>query len=270
MFKIIMDFTILTIFVSLVGLAIGSFINVIVFRTKTDDPFWKGRSQCRTCEQVIAPKDLIPVISYFSLKGRCRNCSATIEWQYPAVELAMGILFGVLFARAGFAIGLPDWLSEGDWIALFVRDAVLASFLVIIFVYDFKYSYILDRFSIPAIVVALFFNLYLGAEAFDILLGGLVIGSFFAIQCIFSNGKWVGGGDIRMGMLMGIILGLSHGVVALFLSYIAGAVVGIILIATKKKELSSQVPFGTFMAGATIIVMIFGNQILDWYLGLLG
>lgn len=252
---------------AVLGVVVGSFVNVVVFRTKTDDPFWKGRSKCRTCEVPIAAKDLVPVLSYFALKGRCRNCSETIEWQYPAVELITGVLFGVLFARAALGIGVPDWIDNGEWLALFIRDAVMAVFLLIIFVYDFRYQYILDRFSIPAMILALIFNITLGADILDILLGGFLIGGFFAFQFLVSNGKWVGGGDVRMGMLMGFLLGVANGLVALFLSYIFGAIVGIGLILAKKRKLESQVPFGTFMAAAIIVTMMFGPQILEWYLG---
>ncbi|MBU1126330.1 MAG: prepilin peptidase [Patescibacteria group bacterium] len=256
-----------TILAAVLGVIVGSFVNVVVFRTKTDEAFWKGRSKCRTCEVPISPIDLVPVLSYFALKGRCRSCSATIEWQYPAVELITGVMFGVLFARAALGIGVPDWIDGSEWLALFVRDAVMSVFLLIIFVYDFKYSYILDRFSIPAIILAIVFNLALGADAINLLLGGLFIGGFFAFQFLVSSGKWVGGGDIRMGMLMGFLLGVSNGVLALFLSYILGAIFGIILILTKKRKLDSQVPFGTFMAAATLITMILGPYMLEWYLG---
>lgn len=261
-----MELILWTLLVSLIGVAFGSFINVIVFRTKTDDPFWKGRSKCRKCEIPVAAIDLIPVLSFFALKGRCRSCSETIEWQYPVVELVTGVLFGLLFARASLWIGVPDFVQASDWIALFIRDAVLAIFLVIIFVYDLRYSYILDRFSIPAIIVVLLFNIGLGADGIDLILGGLVLGGFFAVQFLISKGRWVGGGDIRMGLLMGFALGLVHGVVAMFIAYLAGATFGIIMIALKKAKASSQVPFGTFMAGATLITMIWGTYILEWYL----
>ncbi len=256
-----------TILATILGVLVGSFINVVVFRTKSNEPFWKGRSKCRTCEVPISPVDLVPVFSYFALKGRCRSCSATIEWQYPAIELITGVLFGVLFARAALGIGVPPWIDDSEWLILFIRDAVIAVFLLIIFVYDFRFSYILDRFSMPAAIIALVFNLYLGASIVDLLLGGLFIGGFFAFQFLVSGGKWVGGGDIRMGLLMGFLLGVANGVLALFLSYISGAIFGIILILSKKRKLDSQVPFGTFMAAAMIICMIFGSYILEWYLG---
>ncbi len=255
-----------TIVASLIGIAFGSFINVVVFRTQSKKML-TGRSKCMKCEEPIAAFDLIPVISYFALKGRCRKCTAVIEWQYPVIELLMGVIFGVLYARAALGFGLPGYIEANEWFLLFIRDAAMAVFLTIIFVYDFRYYYILDRFTFPAMIIALAMNLWLGAPVNSILLGGLFIGSFFAFQFLASKGKWVGGGDIRLGMLMGFLLGIEQGLVALFLSYILGAIIGIILILTKKRTLEGQVPFGTFMSVSIIITLLFGEQILTWYLG---
>lgn len=256
----------LTILASLLGIAVGSFINVVVFRTKSGDPV-TGRSKCMSCLEPVATIDLVPIVSYFALKGRCRKCSAVIEWQYPVVELTMGILFGLFYIRAIAGFGLPEWVEASEYMAVFIRDAVIASFLLIIFIYDFRYSYILDRFSIPAIILAIIFNVLLGAPVVSLLAGGLVLGGFFAIQFLVSKGKWIGGGDIRLGMLMGFLLGIELGVVALFLAYVVGAIVGIGLILTKKRKLDSQVPFGTFLSGATVVTMLFGTYILNWYMG---
>ena len=264
-----MNLILLTLLASVIGLVIGSFINVVVFRTHAGESWVKGRSKCQSCLEPIAAVDLVPVMSFFALKGRCRHCSSVIEWQYPAVELVMGILFGLLYARAALGIGIPAFVDPSEVFALFVRDVTVASFLVIIFVYDFKYSYILDRFTLPAMVLALMFNVLLGADVWSLLLGGLLIGGFFAIQFLISNGKWIGGGDIRLGMLMGFLLGAEIGLLALFLSYLFGAIVGIYLVAMKKRALDSHVPFGTFLAFGTLIAMIWGEQLLAWYVGMM-
>ncbi|MCH8049508.1 prepilin peptidase [Patescibacteria group bacterium] len=264
-----MTLVLFTILASLVGIAVGSFINVVVFRTRVGQPI-TGKSKCRKCLEPIATIDLIPIVSYFALKGRCRRCAAVIEWQYPVVELAMGILFGLFFVRTALGLGLPDWVGAEELFVFFLRDVIMASFLLIIFVYDFRYSYILDRFSIPAIIVALLFNVALGAPVFSLLVGGLVIGGFFAFQFLVSQGKWIGGGDIRMGMLMGFLLGIEQGLVALFLSYIFGAFVGIGLILAKKRKLDGTVPFGTFMAAGILVTLFAGEYLLDWYLGFFG
>lgn len=260
-----MELILWTIVVSLLGIAVGSFLNVVVFRVRENEPL-TGRSKCRTCLEPVRGLDLVPIISFFALKGRCRTCSSVIEWQYPVIELVTGVMFGLLFIRTVMGIAMPDFISNDELILLFIRDAVIACFLLIIFVYDFKYSYILDKFSVPAILIALLLNAALGADLQNILLGGFLIGAFFAFQFLVSRGQWIGGGDIRMGLLMGLYLGMELGIVALFLSYVLGAIIGIVLIVFKHREPNSHVPFGTFMALATFVTLFFGQGLLDWYL----
>lgn len=261
---------VLTLFVALlIGVVVGSIVNATVLRTKSGLPIM-SRAKCITCVEPIAWFDLIPVVSYFALKGRCRRCSAAIEWQYPAVELAMGILFLLFAARIQFGWGIPSFVEEAEYGWLFVRDAVMSVFLVIIFLYDFRFSVIPDRFSIPAIIIAFAVNLGLGAQPYGVLLGSLTIGAFFAIQFLASQGRWVGGGDIRMGMLIGALLGLPLGVLALFVSYILGSVAGLYLVGAGHRRLDSHVPFGTFLAVGAIVAMVFGPELLTWYFSVLG
>lgn len=250
-----------------IGVVVGSIVNATVLRTKSGLPIM-SRAKCVGCVEPIAWFDLIPVVSYFVLKGRCRRCTSAIEWQYPAVEFAMGVLFTLFAARIFLGLGIPGFVGEGEYGLLFIRDAIVSMFLVVIFLYDFRFSVIPDRFSIPAMVAALLLNLALGATPWGILLGGLAIGAFFSIQFLASQGRWVGGGDIRMGMLMGFLLGLPLGVLALFISYVMGALGGLYLVGKGHRRLDSHVPFGTFMAIGTIVTMIVGPAILDWYLGM--
>lgn len=252
----------------LIGVIVGSLVNAIVLRTKSGLPLM-SRAKCIRCVEPIAWFDLIPVLSYFTLKGRCRRCSAAIEWQYPAVEAAMGILFALFAARILLGVGIPGFVTTSEYGLLFIRDAVISVFLVIIFLYDFRFTVIPDRFSIPAIIAAILFNLALGAAGWSLLLGGLALGAFFAIQFLASQGRWVGGGDIRIGMLMGFLLGLPIGVLALFLSYIFGALGGLYLVGAGHRRLDSHVPFGTFLAMGTIIAMVCGQELLVWYLNLI-
>lgn len=262
-----MEAAILTVFASIIGLSFGSFINVLVFRTKENQTIL-GRSKCRKCLEPVSTVDLVPVLNYFWLKGRCRHCSSVIEWQYPVIELVMGVLFGLLFVRAYLGYGFPPFAEGAEWLALYARDVVMAVFLLVIFVYDARYGYILDRYSVPAMILALVFNLSLGAEPASLLLGGLMIGGFFAIQFLISQGRWIGGGDIRMGLLMGFLLGIGPGLLALFIAYVLGALVGIILIANGTRKHHEQIPFGTFLAAGTLVAMVFGQDILTWYMGL--
>ncbi len=253
---------------ALLGIATGSLVNAFVLRAKRGLPLM-SKNTCIRCVEPIAWFDCIPVLSYVALRGRCRKCSSAIEWQYPAVEIAISLLFALFAARITFGIGIPDFVDSSELWILFVRDAVISALLVVIFLYDFRFSVIPDKFSIPAVCAALVFNLLMGANPFAVFLGGLTIGAFFSVQFLVSQGRWIGGGDIRMGLLMGFLLGLPLGMVALFLSYVGGAFAGIILLVWKHRRIDSHVPFGTFLAGATVLTMIFGAGILEWYLGLI-
>lgn len=249
------------------GLLVGGIANALVMRTRESLIFTTSRS-CSVCAEPASAKEMLPVFGYFSVKGRCRTCKAIIPWQYPATELVFGLLFVVFAARALglWGLVLPNYVSHSEAMLLFVRDAWMISALILVFVFDYRASIIPDRITIPAMLVAILCNVVLGVPVVTILLGGLLLGGFFAVQFLISKGKWVGGGDIRMGMLMGFLLGPWLGVEALLMAYIAGAVAGVFLLLSKKRDMSSHVPFGTFMAMGTVVTMLWGQQIMDWYL----
>ncbi|MFZ2682013.1 MAG: prepilin peptidase [Patescibacteria group bacterium] len=250
------------------GLLAGGIANARVMRTQKGLIFTTSKA-CSICAKPAHAKEYLPVFGYFAVKGRCHKCKAVIPWQYPATEVVFAALFVVFAARAIslWGLELPLYASAAEAVLLFVRDAVVVSALILIFVFDYRASIIPDRLTIPAMVVAILCNVALGVPVTEILLGGFLLGGFFAFQFLFSKGKWVGGGDIRMGMLMGFLLGPWLGVLALLLAYAAGAVVGVGLLIGKQRTLASHVPFGTFMALATVVTMLWGQQLLDWYLG---
>lgn len=244
-------------FTFLIGICIGSFLNAAIFRVHEGESVLRGRSKCRSCEQPLGPRDLVPVLSFLLLRGRCRRCKSVLSWQYPLVELATGLLFFAFF------------LKHQEFSLLLLRDWVFVSFLIIIFVYDFRHMLILDRFTIPAMIVAVFMNLLLeNQEASSMILGAVVIGGFFYGQFVISKGTWVGGGDIRMGALMGFMLGFSQGLVALFFAYLIGAIISVILILLKKAQRKTPIPFGTFLTASILILLFVGNAPLRWYLSL--
>lgn len=251
------------------GLIIGSFLNVVILRLRSGESIAKSRSKCPHCGHQLTARDLWPLLSFISSWGRCRYCNKKISWQYPAVELFTGLLFVLatynIIGNLGFDFLFYNYLVLLSWL----RDLMFICFLIIIFVYDLRWYLILDRVTIPAMIVAIIFNLYLG-YSWQLLLTGLIIGlGFFAIQYFISKGKWIGGGDLRLGALMGLMLGGFQVVVALFLSYIIGSIVSIGLLYTNKKGLKSQVPFGTFLAIGTVLSMLWGQEILSWYINLI-
>jgi len=280
-----MNIYIIYLLVFIFGLVIGSFLNALVWRLYKSESLWKrARSYCVECGKNLQARDLIPILSFIFLGGKCRYCRKKISWQYPLIELATGIFFVLVFNK--YWILSPFWRSPvggdiGYWplnyslILLTVRDWIFICFLIIIFTYDYKYYLILDKITVPAMVVAVIFNIAIALNGLwmfwiiELLAAGIIGGGFFLLQFWVSKGKWIGGGDIRLGVLMGFMLGLPGVLLALFLAYISGAIVGLGLIAAKKKTMKSQIPFGTFLSAASIMVLLYGGPILSWYLNLL-
>ncbi|MCK5459898.1 prepilin peptidase [Candidatus Parcubacteria bacterium] len=247
------------------GTIIGSFLNVIIFRLRAKKQFLKGRSCCPKCKKKIIWYDNIPIVSFLILRGRCRNCKTKISFQYPLVELSTGILFVIIFFH-NYQLLFNLLTTDYRLLITIFRDLFFVSVLIIIFVYDLKYYLILDKITFPAIIIASIFNLLLGFSLANILISAIIGGSFFLIQFLISKGRWIGGGDIRLGILMGVMLGWKMALLAIMIAYIIGAIISVILLTFKKKGLKSQIPLGTFLSAATIIVMLYGNEILEWYL----
>lgn len=248
----------LSILALILGLIVGSFINAWVWRVKFGYSVWRGRSMCPACRKPLTPFELVPVLSFIALKGRCSSCQAKISWQYPLVELASAILFVLAFSLYGTSLVFLVYL-------LFVISILLA-----IFVFDLKYYLIPDQFTLPAILIVILFDLVLKRDLISVVIGAGVGLLFFAIQFVVSRGAWIGGGDLRLGLLMGLILGWPMILLALFISYITGALVGITLLLKKTKDWKSQLPFGPFLTGSTIFCLFWGDWVLKKYLTVLG
>lgn len=219
----------MTIVLFLLGLCLGSFLNVVICRLGRGGKILFSRSQCPRCQKVLEWFELIPVFSFVIQKGRCRRCRKKISVQYPLVELATGVLF-VLF---GF-----------DWLKLF-----FSAVLIVVFVYDLKHYLIPDKVIYPALAIGVIFG-WRNWLAF------LIAGGFFLILVLVSRERWMGWGDVKLATLMGLILGWPDVLTALMIAFVSGALVGLSLILLKKKTMKSQIPFGPFLAGATIIMML--------------
>jgi len=253
------------ILIFILGLLVGSFLNVVICRLNTKDSIIWGRSHCPHCETKLSAGELIPVFSYLIQRGKCRHCQKKISIQYLSVEIVTALVFVIIFYTALMRGGA---LVEWKLILTIIRDFIFACFLIVIFVYDLKKQLILDRVTVPAMALALIINLILGVSIWSLLIGALIASGFFFLQFVISGGKWIGGGDLRFGVMMGLMLGWPQTLVALLLAYIIGAVFSLGLIAVKGKKLNSQIAFGTFLSVGTIIALLWGPQIMNWYLNI--
>jgi len=242
----------LGVLITLLGLIIGSFLNAVLWRLRVRRPFIKGRSICPRCQHVLGPSELVPVVSFIILGGRCRHCRRTISWWYPAVELATAGLY------------LASWLRWGANPEL-ILDLIIWPFLIVIFVYDWRWSLILDRISLPGAALAFLANLLLGRSLIDLLAGAILGGVFFGLQYFLSRGRWVGGGDMRLGLLIGAFLGWPGVLLCLGLAYSVGAIVGIALIITRRKTWQSVIPFGTFLTAAAVVIRLLGYLVMPYF-----
>ncbi len=258
----------LTIFIFFLGLAVGSFLNVVIARIDTPKSIWLARSSCPKCKHKLSAWDLIPLLSFVVLGGKCRYCKKKISWEYPLVELITGAAFLMLFwFFNGFLVANNPGSIE-IYLNLFFYFSYTA-FLIIIFVYDLKHYLILDRVVLPAAIFALLGSLFTPMGIVSALLGSVVAGVFFLLLFLVSRGKWMGGGDVKLAFVIGLMLGWPNILVGLFLAFVLGAIFGIGLMLSKKKKWKDKLPFGTFLALGTFLAFIIGNYVIDWYMGLL-
>ena len=276
------------------GLSVGSFLNAFIYRLEVYDGFktslqgrkdllyklLKGRSQCPSCAHVLAWHDLVPLLSFILLQGKCRYCTAKISFQYPLVELVTGILFTVIIwfvlPKLGLVINTLTELSFFEALNLFYLWAI-ASLLIVIFVYDLKHFIIPDKILYPAIGFVLLWQVFLnfqigenlaGLSFLQMLVAGLGTAGFFLAIYLFSKGKAMGFGDVKLALFMGLFLSWPNILVAMSVAFGTGAIVGLVLIFLKRKTMRSEVPFGPFLILGTFTAFFWGVKLVDWYLSL--
>ncbi len=264
--------TLLPPIIFLFGIIIGSFLNVVIFRTEQGSGFG-GRSHCMSCDATLAARDLVPVISYFFLRGKCRNCDAPISIQYPLVELSMGVLSLLILTLHP---SLPQFFL------LFV----ISAYLLLITVYDIRHTEIPNSFVYGFCYFALLYALLPILTNPDFFLTGFVMPTaFFAGPLMFlplfllwdlSEGRAIGLADAKIALGMGWLLGIQSGSSALILSFWIGAVIGVLLLVApqfagigkllsawkgkrRKKhpsfDMKSQIPFGPFLVLGTLLAL---------------
>jgi len=267
-----MDIALIIIF-AVLGTAVGSFLNVCIDRLPVDKSILRPPSHCDSCQHRLSPLDLVPLFSYLWLRRRCRYCGAPIPPRPFWVELGMGLLFALSYWYLGLSVQ-------------FVVIAFYGSLFLVIGIIDLEHQLILNKITYPTMAVALVISVFQPPLALiDLnlawpwpgvvsgLTGGAVGFLFFLLAYLITYAIYkreaIGFGDVKLAGLIGLATGPRLVLLSLTLGAILGGAVGIILLSFKLKKRQEPLPFGSFLAIATMLTLIWGSDILNWYLGLL-
>jgi leader peptidase (prepilin peptidase)/N-methyltransferase len=239
----------------LLGLAVGSFLNVCIDRLPAKKSLAYPPSHCDACHHPLSVKDLIPVFSYLWLRGKCRYCGARIPVRVFWVELGTGVLFAILFWLYGLTIQFPI-------------IAFYSCVLLVLAVIDLKHKLLLNIIIYPTIVIAFIIDIFRPEIGIiNGIIGGAIGFAILLIPALVSR-TGMGWGDVKMAGLIGLMTGLPRVFVAILGGIILGGLAAILLIAIKKKGRKDMIPFGPFLTLATLVALVYGDQIINWYLKL--
>ena len=246
------------------GLTVGSFLNALVFRLGTTESILWGRSHCMTCKHTLKWRELIPVVSFVMLGGKCRSCHDPVSIQYPIVELLTAAVFLLIYTNHKSDI---FWYA-GDLFFYFFA----ATLLLAIAIYDFRTKIIASALIIPFFILTLiglavrWFSGAALAEIAATVITAFLVFVFFSGLWFFSKGRAMGFGDAELAPAIVLFLGPTLGVVALLFSFWAGALFGITLIALGKASLKSDIPFGPFLVAGAFVAMFWGEALFRvWF-----
>lgn len=251
----------------LVGLVVGSFLNVVILRGVRGESI-RGRSRCEACRKTLGARELIPILSYIMQKARCRSCGSALLWQYPLVELGTGAAFAVTVWYLGFPADYLD-ISIFQYLGL-ATALVAASAGIVILVADLRFQ-IIPNGAVLALLIAGIGRLLLQAKlgtpapslawnnlAADII-SALIAALFLASLWFFSRGRWMGLGDAKLIFATSLLVGFPASPVAILFAFWLGGVVGIFLFAAGRHTLKSRIPFGPFiLVGAVLAFFLSG------------
>lgn len=260
-------------FIFVIGLCVGSFLNVVVMRTLAGEAFVTGRSRCDHCRRVLAWYELIPLFSFVVLRGRCRTCQREIDIMHPVVELITGALFlwwwliGFAFFRlteAPLTIIQPlFWLSIG---------VVLLTTAVI----DVRAMIIPDWSTVGIFLSTLLYRMivfsagiYRAEDAAAAMFGAALMLSLFLALWLITRGRGMGFGDVKLVFSLAFLVGWPNSIVMVFLAFVLGALVGMLLLVAGKARWKQPLPFGPFLVAGSVLTLLWGTDLLRWYLSLL-
>jgi leader peptidase (prepilin peptidase) / N-methyltransferase len=247
--------------VGLLGLAIGSFLNVVIHRLPREQSLVSPGSRCPSCGAALRWYDNVPVLSYAVLGGRCRGCRAGISIRYPVVELITAIVFVWHY-----------WVF--GWTPLLAVRLLFAAALVALFAIDLEHHLLPDALTLPGIVIGIAASVFLSPGLVAALIGALVGGGVLWLigeaYFRYSGEEGMGGGDVKMLAMIGAFLGWKLVLVTLVLSSVAGSILGVALIVAQRGGMKKALPFGTFLALGALAASLYGDRIVAWYAGQLG
>lgn len=251
----------IVVFVAAAGLVFGSFFNVVIYRLPRGLNLSRPPSACPGCGARIKPYDNVPVLSYLVLRGKCRRCGRPISPVYPAVELLTAAGFVLVFFQSGRTLG-----------PAFFAGCVFTGALVVLGFIDASHQILPDAVTLPGLVLALAYAVFRTDLTFRAALLGAVVGAGFlllvySVYLVVRKKEGLGMGDVTMMLMVGAFLGPARTLLVLILASFAGALFGVYLMARKGKDAQFALPFGTFIAPAAFVALIWGQKLVDWYLG---
>lgn len=260
---------IIGIYVFFLGLIIGSFLNVIIYRVPRKVSPAKGGSKCPACDHPIRWYDNIPVFSYLVLRGKCRDCGSPISPRYPLVELLTAFLFTAIYLKE--LSRSTDVLSASGLLSL-IAYLYLAAILVAISFIDADFHIIPDKITFPSFFVGVILLLAADFSGWLNMLAGLAIGGgfllfLFLVAPVLLKKQGMGFGDVKLGAVLGVFLGWQV-FLAIFLASIIGTIFGIVMISAKKLKWQQHFAFGPCLAAGALLTYFFGSPVIAWYLNL--
>jgi leader peptidase (prepilin peptidase)/N-methyltransferase len=243
---------------AVVGVCVGSFLNVCIYRLPRGQSLASPPSRCPHCERPLRWYHNIPIVSWVALRGRCAHCQAPISIQYPVIELVTALVWLLIV-----------WMTPVGW--LLASRLVLATALIGLFMIDLEHQLLPNVITLPGIVAGLAFSVVAPPGPADALLGALLGGGvLYAIAAAYyllRKEEGMGMGDVKMLAMVGAFLGWRAVLLTLVLSSFAGAVIGVVMMGLQKGSMRYALPFGTFLAVGALLAMLLGDQFMAWYVG---
>jgi prepilin signal peptidase PulO-like enzyme (type II secretory pathway) len=248
------------IFLFFLGLFFGSFLNLLIDRLPNNKSIL-GRSHCEKCHKTLTWKDLIPLLSFIHLRGKCRYCHTKLSFQYPLLELVTGGLFALTYIFTMYQVPFiinSGFINPYSLIINLLFNLFIVSCFIVIFFADLKYGIIPDKIIVAGILVTLPYIFMIHDSEFMIhLLSAFGAFLFFLLLYLLTRGRGMGFGDVKLAFLLGLVLGFPGVFYAIYIAFLTGGLAGIILILWKKKTMKSSVPFGPFLIIGAFISLFF-------------